>query len=253
MAFHIVGRNISERIDGTNREDWIWAYDGDDYVHAGAGNDIIWGGRGGDWLYGGADIDALYGEDGRDLLYGEAGKDTLYGGADVDYLNGGSEADVLYGGEGDDILHGDAHDDTLIGGKGVDRLKGDEGADTFKFFASDIVIEYEWVGSVGPFETPTIRAREFYEMDLIQDFEPARDCVHLGSLLYSETDFDGVTARDAIDQGYIYFGTSSSDSLPNTKVYIDRDGGAHDSTEDLAIVHLAGARLGELDWDNFIV
>lgn len=123
------------------------------------------GGGGGVVIDGSAGPDELRGGDGDDKLYGHGGDDTLWGGAGNDTLHGGEGDDLLYGEEGDDLLFGGPGDDTLDGGPGNDTLWGGPGSDTFVF-------------------------RDGYGHDVIMDFDPETDRVHLVS--------DGVTDWQAV-------------------------------------------------------
>ncbi len=58
---------------------------------------------------------------------------TMIGNPDNDILNGGAGNDTLYGGFGDDVL---------IAGQGADHLYGGAGADTFRFTASDGLLDH---------------------------------------------------------------------------------------------------------------
>lgn len=105
------GRNISEKLIGTDRDD------------------TLDGGRGWDTLVGGEGHDVLIGGAGRDKLFSGAGNDTLEGGIDNDTLGAGSGDDYLDGGAGNDRIFGDDGDDILIGGSGNDMLGGGRGND----------------------------------------------------------------------------------------------------------------------------
>ena len=74
--------------------------------------------------------------------------------APFDILRGQRDADVLNGGAGNDVLIGGDGDDTLSGDGGLDTLTGGEGADVFVF-------------------------RPFEGADVITDFEPGTDLLHL--------------------------------------------------------------------------
>jgi Ca2+-binding RTX toxin-like protein len=255
MPFHIVGTQLNDRLTGTAGDDKVWGYDGNDEIYAGDGKDVVYAGAGIDWVDGGEGRDRLFGEGGDDVLLGGAGWDTLEGGEGADWLYGGADDDTLAGGDGGDLLVGGTGWDILIGGKGVDWLYGGDGRDTFDFLARDIVTKYEWSGGIGPFESPTLTPREIYETDVIMDFDPASDLINVLSLIWDATDFAGSTEREAIDDGYIYFRTHGApgDREFGTMVYIDRDGGAHDTAQDLAVVDLRGVDVSALhDW-NFII
>jgi Ca2+-binding RTX toxin-like protein len=255
MPFHVVGTNATDRLSGTNDDDLFWGYDGADEIYGFDGKDVVHAGAGADWVRGGEGRDRLYGEDGADALFGDAGRDTLEGGEGSDSLYGGADDDTLAGGAGSDLIVGEGGNDWLIGGKGADWLYGGGGTNVFVFDSADLVTKYEWGGGIGPFASPTLTSREIYETDTIRDFDPNADYVLLHTLIWDATDFAGTGERDAIDDGYIYFRTHGApgDRDYGTMVYVDRDGGAHDTAQDLAIVDLRGVDVSALhDW-NFIV
>lgn len=119
--------------------------DGDDKVRLGYGNDQFDAGAGDDIVRGGGLSDTLNGGDGNDSLFGGSHDDVLRGDAGDDSLFGGGKRDSLDGGTGDDTLNGGQRQDTLTGG---------EGADTFVFDA-------------------------LADIDIITDFEPGVDVIHL--------------------------------------------------------------------------
>lgn len=139
----------NDTLNGTNKVDYIYGYDGDDRINAGADNDYAYGGNGDDILFGNAGHDRLYGEDGTDHLEGGDGHDLLDGGTGTDTLIGDAGEDDLWGGGGDDILVGGTGIDELIGGLGADTLTG--GADKDYFFwtqrldamAGDLITDFE--------------------------------------------------------------------------------------------------------------
>lgn len=77
-------------------------------------------------------------------------------------ITGGSKMDLIAGKDGDDILYGNGNDDRLIDGAGVDTLYGGSGADVFVFVDDN-------------------------RMDVVADFEPGTDRIHLGdfAMLYT--------------------------------------------------------------------
>jgi hypothetical protein len=108
----IVGRPVSERIQGT---------DGSDVIVAGGGNDVVMGHGDTDFICGGA---------GKDTLSGSRGNDQLDGGRGSDSLDGGNGRDDLEGGRSGDVLRGRWGRDVFTGGHGADVLKGGEGFDS---------------------------------------------------------------------------------------------------------------------------
>ena len=108
-------RNMPITVDGTERDDVLYGWNGKNIINGGDGNDTI---------YGGSKTDSIDGGTGDDILYSYAGADTLLGGEGNDYLIGGDDADILDGGEGNDYLAGGMGDDTYqFGlGSGLDRV-----------------------------------------------------------------------------------------------------------------------------------
>jgi len=120
--------------DGTNwsidnvKEKLLQGTEGNDYLYAYTAGSIV-SGRGGN--------DTLIGNNGTDTLYGDAGNDTLYGGAGNDVLDGGSGFDVLRGEAGNDIYlfgrnYGQAridNYDATVGRQDVVRFSSDVTAD----------------------------------------------------------------------------------------------------------------------------
>ncbi|QNI52810.1 peptidase family S8 protein [Synechococcus sp. BIOS-E4-1] len=90
----IQGTNRSERINGSDEGEWIYAYNGFDNVNAKGGDDRLYGGYGNDTLSGGAGDDELYGEMDDDTLLGGDGDDRLTAGDGADYLDGGNGSDT---------------------------------------------------------------------------------------------------------------------------------------------------------------
>lgn len=127
-----------ERIEGTDRDDFLVGdADGND-LRGGSGADTLNGREGADFLRGhggdddlngGTQDDFLFGGNGSDLLNGNFGNDTLDGGADDDSLYGFDGNDVLDGNDGNDILRAGDGDDEVDGGAGLDDLRGDAGND----------------------------------------------------------------------------------------------------------------------------
>lgn len=109
---------------------------------------------------------------------GGAGHDRITGNAAANRLEGRGGNDILEGGAGDDILAGGAGRDRLTGGAGGDTLTGGRGADLFLFRAAG--------------DSPAGNG------DVIADFGPGRDRIHLGAfggLEFIGTDGFGGTGR----------------------------------------------------------
>ncbi|MGD1902669.1 MAG: trypsin-like serine protease [Geitlerinemataceae cyanobacterium] len=120
-----------DTINGSNRNDTLFANAGNDTVTALGGNDLVLAGRGNDTVAGG---------DGDDLLGGNRDNDTIDGGAGNDAIVGGQQDDIIAGGAGNDTMSGDRGSDTLTGG---------DGADVFQFSAiSDIEIVTDFTDGV---------------------------------------------------------------------------------------------------------
>jgi hypothetical protein len=124
-------------LNGTGRNDLLFAGAGPDLLRGGAGDDLLIGAAGHDTLLGAAGADTLQGGQANDMLRGDAGSDALFGDEGEDTLDGGAGDDVLAGGPGNDRLRGGAGDDLLLGDDpdgfgpgGDDRLLGGAGRDT---------------------------------------------------------------------------------------------------------------------------
>lgn len=159
----IVGGSGSDRIDGTESSDDIYAdpvpvddRGGDDQVWGYGGDDRIRGFGGDNELFGGPGDDQLITADGRDRIFGGPGNDEIQGGRETDTLWGGPGDDEIRGGEGDDTLYGEAGldrvigssgNDILHGGLGADELEGREGLDTFVWTGAnegrDTILDFE--------------------------------------------------------------------------------------------------------------
>lgn len=130
FAHPIMGTKKSEKINGTNGNDLIFALEGSDIVDGKNGDDCILGGTGSDALKGRNGNDVILGEAGSDSLEGGSNNDILFGGVGSDSLKGGNENDELYGEAGSDSLKGENGNDTLIGGTQSDSANGGANTDT---------------------------------------------------------------------------------------------------------------------------
>jgi hypothetical protein len=129
---NVIGSEESERLQGTEGRDVIWAGAGDDEVHASLGNDLVCGGPGADLLHGGRGNDTVDGGPGSgDRVIGDLGDDHLFGGAgEFDEVAGSLGIDTITGGPGSfDLVHGDY---------GYDRMDGGTGGGDIASFATKI-------------------------------------------------------------------------------------------------------------------
>ncbi len=78
----IIGNNRNNRLNGTDKAEWIDGKGGNDRIDGKDGSDIIFGGAGNDELEGGEGQDKLYGGAGNDELEGGDGNDLLVAGDD---------------------------------------------------------------------------------------------------------------------------------------------------------------------------
>lgn len=92
---YLQGTSESDRINGLDGNDIIYANSGDDFIEGDTGKDKICGDQGNDTMFGGADDDIIWGGKGGDVISGNSGNDTIYAGAGSDSITGG---------EGDDIF-----------------------------------------------------------------------------------------------------------------------------------------------------
>ena len=113
----LLGSASAETIDGSQKNDFIWGYEGANIIRGNGGDDII---RGAD-----LSADILRGGDGADTLYGFGGDDILVGDDDTS-LNPAAL-------RGDDTLYGGTGDDTIYGLSGFNRIDGGDGSDTVDY------------------------------------------------------------------------------------------------------------------------
>ena len=182
----------------------------------------ITGSNADDFLIGSGEDDTLYGEEGRDILIGGDGIDKLHGGDGDDFLEGGDGDDFLYGGGGDNILIGGDGDDVLDGGSIVGRigkniLQGGSGSDIFR----DGIVDYS-----ADISSVYVNVRERYAVDGWGDTDEVYETVdgyilsvyddHLdyNETLYENTSLKhGVNGNDGFDtlvlsDGVYYFDQS---------------------------------------------
>lgn len=153
------GTGEDDVLNGTNRSDSIWGYEGadtlnglrgNDRIYAGEGDDTVDGGRGRDTVFGGDGNDNISGGRGNDRLFGEDDNDTISGGRGRDFIVGGDGEDNIDGGAGRDYILGDYDplffgsdsvgeltSDLLRGGSGSDYVNGQLGNDTAVYNLSD--------------------------------------------------------------------------------------------------------------------
>ncbi|MFH1329882.1 MAG: polysaccharide deacetylase family protein [Actinomycetota bacterium] len=131
----IVGTGDNDDLEGTIRDDVIWAGAGNDRIEAGPGDDVVCAGPGDDLVVGEGGRDTLLGGGGADVMDGGSGNDSLAGGPGADHLLGGMGDDRVAGAQGDDTLAGGPGADTLNGGPGADQMEGGDGPD--RLFAGD--------------------------------------------------------------------------------------------------------------------
>jgi Ca2+-binding RTX toxin-like protein len=135
------------------------------------GHDRLLGGLGKDSIYGGDGNDQLYGADNDDYIEGNAGNDSISGGSGDDRMLGGDDNDLLKGETGDDTLDGGSGNDTLMGGEGYNILTGGDGSDIFIFYPKQ------------------------GQKDVITDFDPKNDMVHLET--FPDMAFENFTFQES--------------------------------------------------------
>jgi hypothetical protein len=92
---YLEGTTQSDRFNGLDGNDIIYANSGDDYLEGDAGKDKICGDQGNDTILGGADNDILWGGKGSDVIGGDSGNDLIYAGAGSDTVSGGTGDDIF--------------------------------------------------------------------------------------------------------------------------------------------------------------
>lgn len=145
----------------------------------------------------------ITGTPGADVIDGTPAPDEIMGRGGDDRISGLDGNDTLLGNMGNDTLSGGAGDDRLDGGPGNDKLTGGDGADAFVF-------------------------RDGYGNDVITDFDPATDRVHVSSA-------GAVTADDYL-----------------ARIGADTDDTAILRLDDGSTLRFEGVTPDELTADNFV-
>lgn len=92
---YLEGTIQSDRFNGLNGNDVIYANSGDDLIEGDGGKDKICGDQGNDTIFGGADDDIIWGGKGSDLISGNFGDDIIYAGLGSDTITGGEGGDIF--------------------------------------------------------------------------------------------------------------------------------------------------------------
>jgi hypothetical protein len=92
---YLEGTTQTDRFNGLEGNDIIYANSGDDFLEGDAGKDKICGDRDNDTIVGGDNDDILWGGKGSDLIAGDFGNDIIYGGAGSDTMTGGTGDDIF--------------------------------------------------------------------------------------------------------------------------------------------------------------
>lgn len=110
----LTGSSGADTIDGSFKNDAIFAFDGANVVRGWQGDDKINGGNDGEILRGG---------DGADTLVGWGGNDTLIGDDDFSQFPASLPGDdQVYGGDGNDVMSGLRGFNVIDGGAGTDTV-----------------------------------------------------------------------------------------------------------------------------------
>jgi Ca2+-binding RTX toxin-like protein len=134
-------------LNGSVRNDFIFAEDQVNNINAGSGDDQIFGGafadsidagdgddfvfaRGGDnQIVGGKGNDEIHADEGDDTISGDEGDDTIFTGVGNNQVSGGTGNDTIYADAGNDTILGDEGDDSIYAGSGDNVVEGGEGND----------------------------------------------------------------------------------------------------------------------------
>ncbi|HET7717984.1 MAG TPA: alkaline phosphatase PhoX [Bauldia sp.] len=182
------------------------------------------------------DVDKVIGSRFDDTIVGDAAGNLFRGGKGGDRLDGAAGDDRLNGGPGNDEIIGRDGDDRIGGGAGSDELTGGAGRDLFVFLR--------------PAETP----RKLARADIVEDFEPGLDRLHLAAI-------DAGPGKG--DQAFHWIGGRGFHDRPGELRYKQRDLAGSD--DDVRIVEgdidgngradfrIVLAGLGELDRGDFVL
>lgn len=116
----IFGTSVSDRIQGSEADDYIYARAGNDAIAGGAGADYMEGMEGDDILIGGSGDDQLIESSGANFLSGGDGNDLL----SVSTTSEGRRASFIVGGKGDDYIDSQTLHNVIAfnAGDGADTL-----------------------------------------------------------------------------------------------------------------------------------
>jgi Ca2+-binding RTX toxin-like protein len=201
-AIHGTGNGLANVITGNGGANRLRGGGGDDTLRGGNGKDRLFGDGGNDVLDGGAGGDQMAGGDGDDTYHvGQAGDtvteavnqgtDTVIAavsftlGANVENLTlSGTASITATGNDLGNVIRGNTGDNVINGKEGIDTLAGDAGADSFVF---DVAL---------------IPANA----DVIEDFDPAADAIHLDSAIFA------ALAAGALDPGSFVVDAAPADA-----------------------------------------
>jgi D-alanyl-D-alanine carboxypeptidase len=101
----------------------------DDVLFAGAGNNTIYGGDGNNILTAGNGNDTIYGGVGNDLILAGNGNNIIYAGDGNNQIFTGSGNDVIFAGNGNHSIESGAGDDIIFAGNGNHQINPGTGFD----------------------------------------------------------------------------------------------------------------------------
>ncbi|MDJ1168757.1 S8 family serine peptidase [Roseofilum sp. BLCC_M154] len=282
------GREGNDSIQGGNQGsnaigDTLIGGDGNDTIRGGtddSGRDSIVGGNGNDSIAGGAEGsggDTIDGGNGEDSIQGEAGNDSVLGGIGHDFIDGGNDNDTVLGGDQNDTLLGGAGNDSIVGGNDQDTIEGGVGSDTLSGFNGSsggdgtdrFVYNLNSILDLSPTTVGNISnvppAVSQSEADYILAFDVNQDQIEIGTTVVPNVDLDNT--QDPPSPVSLIFGglpvnigsgvgstvgatyiTGTSDSL----IYIERNGVAGFTNEDIALMTLVGVTPNSLSSANFL-